>query len=185
LATSHIREAIALNGIKFARGGFLPTLSLEGIYTRRDQDVENPFFFMKRDKRATLTLALPLFEGGLRLAEFREAHSRARQAGLERTLLEDRIEVEVKKALRDLTAVESVLENFKDQVAFAQENFTLVEKQFAFGLATNIDLLDANSLLHDAQRQLSNTSYDRDLTVLRVQKAVGLFLEGIRALEED
>jgi outer membrane protein len=185
LATSHIREAIALKGIRFARGGFFPTLSLEGIYSRLDQDPENPFFFVETDKRAALTLTFPLFEGGLRLAELREARSKARQAGLQRTLLEDRIEVEVKNALRDLTAVGSVLENFKDQVAFAQENFTLVEKQFAFGLATNIDMLDANSLLREAQRQLFNTTYDRDLAVLRVQKAVGLFLEGIRALEED
>lgn len=185
LATTHIREAITLKGIRFARGGFFPTLSLEGIYSRLHQDPENPFFFVETDKRAALTLTFPLFEGGLRLAELREARSKARQAGFQRSLLEDRIEVEVKTALRDLTAVESVLENFKDQVAFAQENFTLVEKQFAFGLATNIDLLDANSLLYEAQRQLFNTTYDRDLAVLRVQKAVGLFLEGIRALEED
>ncbi|MGH7275291.1 MAG: TolC family protein, partial [Nitrospiria bacterium] len=137
------------------------------------------------DKLATLTLTFPLFEGGLRMAELREARSKARQAGLERTLLEDRIEVSVKSALHDLAAVESVLENFKDQLASAQENFTLVEKQFAFGLATNIDVLDANSLLHDAQRQLSNATYNRDLAVLRLQKTVGLFLKGIDALEED
>lgn len=179
LRGSNIREAIALTGIRFARGGFLPTLSLEGTYSRQDQDPQNPFFFVKSDKRAVLTLTLPLFEGGLRLAEFREARSKARQAGLQRSLLEDTIEVEVKTALRQLAAVTSVLENFIDQVAFAQENFTLVEKQFAFGLATNIDVLDANSLLHDAQRQLSNTQYDRDLAVLRLQKAVGLFLDRI------
>ncbi|MGH7275281.1 MAG: TolC family protein, partial [Nitrospiria bacterium] len=179
LATSHIREAIALKGIRFARGGFFPTLSLEGIYSRLHQDPENPFFFAETDKLATLTLTFPLFEGGLRMAELREAHSKARQADLERTLLENRVDVEVKNALHDLTAVESVLENFKDQVAFAQENFTLVEKQFAFGLATNIDVLDANSLLHDAQRQLSNATYNRDLAVLRLQKTVGLFLKGI------
>ncbi len=177
LTASSIREAIALNGIRFARGGFLPILSLEGTYIRQDQDPENPFFFVKRDKQATLTLTVPLFEGGLRLAEFREARSKARQVGLERTLLEDRIAVEVKTALRDLVTVDSILQNFKDQVTFAQENFTLVEKQFAFGLATNIDLLDANSLLHQAQQQLSNTQYDRELAVLKLQKTAGIFLD--------
>ena len=177
LTASSIREAIALNAIGFAKAGFLPTLSLEGTYSRQDQEPANPFFFVKRNKQATLTLTLPLFEGGLRLAEFREARSKARQAGLERSLLEDRIEVEVKTALRDLMTVDSILQNFKDQVAFAQENFTLVEKQFAFGLATNIDVLDANSLLHQAQQQLSNTQYDQELAVLKLQKTVGTFLD--------
>lgn len=177
LASTSIREVIALNGIRFARGGFLPTLSLEGTYNRQDQDPENPFFFVRRDKQATVTLTLPLFEGGLRLAEFREARSKARQAELERFLLEDRIKVEVKTALRDLMTVNSILQNFKDQLAFAQENFTLVEKQFAFGLATNIDVLDANALLHQAQQQLSNTEYDRQLAVLKLQKTVGTFLD--------
>jgi outer membrane protein len=177
LAASGIREVIALNGIRFAQGGFLPTLSLEGTYNRRDEDPENPFFFVRRDKQATVTLTLPIFEGGLRLAELREARSKARQAQLERFLLEDRVEIEVKTALRDLKTVDSILQNFKDQVAFAQENFTLVEKQFAFGLATNIDLLDANSLLHQAQQELSNTQYDRELAVLNLQKTVGIFLD--------
>jgi TolC family type I secretion outer membrane protein len=177
LVASGIREMIALNGVRFAQGGFLPTLSLEGTYNRQDQDPENPFFFVRRDKQATVTLSLPLFEGGLRLAEFREARSKVRQAQLERSLLEDRIEVEVKTALRDLMTVDSILQNFKDQVAFAQENFTLVEKQFVFGLATNIDVLDANSLLRQAQQQLSNTQYDRELAVLNLQKTVGIFLD--------
>jgi TolC family type I secretion outer membrane protein len=183
LASTSIREVIALNGIRFARGGFLPTLSLEGTYIRQDQDPENPFFFVRRDKQATVTLTLPLFEGGLRLAELREARSKARQAELERFLLEDRIGVEVKTALRDLVTVNSILQNFKDQVAFAQENFTLVEKQFAFGLATNIDVLDANSLLHQAQLQLSNTEYDRELAVLKLQKTVGTFLDRISSTQ--
>jgi outer membrane protein len=179
LASTSIREAIALNGIRFARGGFLPTLSVEGSYNRQDQDPENPFFFVRRDKQATVTLTLPLFEGGLRLAEFREARSKARQAELERSLLEGRIEVEVKTALRDLVTVNSILQNFKDQLAFAHENFTLVEKQFAFGLATNIDVLDANSLLHQAQQQLSNAEYDRELAILKLQRTVGVFLDHI------
>jgi len=185
LTASKIREGIFLNGIRFARGGFLPTLSLEGTYSKQNQDPKNQFFFVKRDEQATLTLTLPIFEGGLRLAELREARSKARQAGLERTLLEDRIEVEVKTALRDLETVTSVLENFKDQVAFAQENFTLVEKQFVFGLATNIDVLDANSLLHEAQQQLSNTQYDRDLAILRLQKVVGIFLDHVHTGKKE
>jgi outer membrane protein len=184
LKASGIQEGIAQNGISYARGSFLPTLSLEGIYSRLYQDPENPFFFVRRDEFATLTLNLPLFEGGLRLAELRQAHSKARQAGLQRAFLEDRVEVEVKTALRDLDTVTSVLENFKDQVAFAQENFTLVEKQFAFGLATNIDVLDANSLLHDAQRQLFNTQYDRDLGILKVQKSVGVFLDHVNPTQD-
>jgi outer membrane protein len=184
LIASSIREGIARNSIKIAHGGFLPSVSLEGTYSKQNQYPKNQFFFVNEDKQATLTLTLPLFEGGLRLAEFREARAKARQAGLERTLLADRIEVEVKTALRDLETITSVLENFKDQVAFAQENFTLVEKQFAFGLATNIDVLDANSSLHEAQQQLSNARYDRDLAVLGLQKVVGIFLDHVNTMEK-
>ncbi len=177
LAAAVIRERIADDGIRFARGNFLPTLSVDAVYSRQDQEPKNPFFFVKIDKRATLTLSFPLFEGGLRWAELSEARSKARQAVLQRSLLEDQIRLEVRSALRDLEAIRSVLENSRDQVAFARENFVLVEKQFAFGLATHIDVLDANSLLNDAQRELANSRFDKDLAILRVQQSAGIFLE--------
>ncbi len=83
----------------------------------------------------------------------------------------------MRRSLLNLNALTSEVEVVKAQVAFARENFSLVSRQFAVGLATNIDVLDANASLISAERQLTKTIYDREVAILQVEKSVGAFLD--------
>ena len=177
LVKKRLDEQIAQEGVRFARGSFYPFLSLEGQFIQDEQSPKSPFFTVNQDKLAILKLTFPLFEGGLRIAELRESKSKARQAELDHTLLQKQIRLEVRRANLDIQTLNSVLENLRDQLAFATENYTLVSKRFQVGLATNIDVLDANNILIDAERQLTNNTYDRDLAVIRLQKGMGVFLQ--------
>lgn len=173
---SRLNETISLQGLHFARGGFLPTLSIEASYFLRDQSPQS-FFFLNDESLAVARLTLPFFEGGLRMAEWREARSRLHQAALEKSLLEEEIGREVKRAAGDLAAITSTLEHLKAQRTFAAENFDMVEKQFRAGLSTNLDALDANALLLDAEKRLTEATYDRAVAILRLQKVTGVFLK--------
>lgn len=177
LIKKRLDEQIAVEGVRFAKGNFYPFLSLEAQYIQEDQSPTSPFFTVTHDKFAMLKLTLPLFEGGLRIAELRQAQSKVRQAGLDHALLREQIRLEIRRVNLDLQTLHSVLENLRDQLAFAKENYTMVSKRFEVGLATNIDVLDANNTLIDAERQLANTAYDRDVAVLQLQKAMGIFLQ--------
>lgn len=167
---------ISKEQIDIARGTFLPSLDLKGRYNWIDQNPETPFQ-VTNDRSAILTFSFPIFEGRLRVAELAQAKSRHRQQLLQKALLSDQIAVEVRRSLLSLNALSSAVDVLKAQVAFARENFSLVSRQFAVGLATNIDVLDANASLISAERQLANTTFDREVAILQVEKSVGVFLD--------
>lgn len=173
---SELGEEIAGEAINYAVGNFLPSLKLEGVYSKRDQDPKTTFF-NEESIYAGLTLTYPIFEGGLRRAELNEAKSKKRQAEFKRASLKKDIEIEVREAFHNLEAYNSVIESFKRQVSFAEENYTMVFKQFTYGLATNVDVIDANTTLISSQRNLANAEYDYQVAILELKKRVGILLE--------
>lgn len=170
-------EEIAKEGIRYARGGFMPTLRLEGIYSWRDQDPITSLFFNKESIFATLTLSFPLYEGGLRVAEVKEAESKYREAELMRLILKKDIELQVREAYHSIDAFKSTREFFQKQVSFAEENYNTVFKQFTYGLATNVDVIDANSVLVAAQESFANSKFDLQLAILELKRRMGILTE--------
>jgi outer membrane protein len=169
---SRFEEQAAEQQVRVARAGFFPTLSLQLTYQREAQNPDTAFF-VDPDKYAIVQLQFPLFEGGLQLAKVREAYSQLRSTALNTEFLQLSIKAEVRNALRDVQALAGVVEQFTAQVAFAKENYELTSRQFAVGLATNLDVLDANSILLSAEQQLADATFDHDLAVLRLYKSLG------------
>jgi outer membrane protein len=172
---SRLDERIAEDRVSFARGNFLPTLGLEGEYSRRKQD-PRPNFFIEENWRVAATIDIPLFEGGLRKAEYRQAKSRLEQSHLQTAKLSKDIDLEVTRAGLGLEAVSRALDSRQEQLRFSKKNYEMVSKQFTFGLATNLDVLDANQTLIEAERDVIAATYDRHLAILEVQRSVGRFL---------
>ncbi len=173
---AEINQRIARENVTIAQSGFFPKLYLEGTYVRVEQD-PSTVFLINHEYYGGFRATISLFEGGKTLAETREARSRVRSAEYERRLLEKNVAIEVKEAYDNLKAVEATVDQFSKQVAFSQENFTLVSKQFANGLATHIDVLDADITLSRAEKDLATSVYDRDLAVLVLQERLGVLLE--------
>ncbi|MFQ5950340.1 MAG: TolC family protein, partial [Nitrospiria bacterium] len=101
--------------------------------------------------------------------------SKFRQSVLIKERVRDEIAVEVRRSVLNLTTLAGEIVHLKDQVRFAREAFSLASRQFAVGLGTNLDVLDANATLLDAERQLSNITYDREIAILQLKKSAGLF----------
>lgn len=182
LERTRLQEEIAADQVAFARGNFLPTLDADWTYFYRDTDPQRSFF-IQDSWIASLRLEFPIFEGGLRRAELAQAHSQLEQSRLERTRLRKEIDLDVTRSSLALEAVTRELESRREQQRFAEKNFEMVSKQFTFGLATNIDVLDANQTLIEAERDVITATYDRHVSILRLQRSVGIFLESI--LGED
>jgi len=171
---SRFIEQAAQHNVRFASAGLFPSLSLNLVY---DKTAQNPEANLSTedtpDKYAMVLLTFPLFEGGLRLAKIQEARSQWRSAVLESQLVKETVDTEVRNALRDVKALAGSVEQFTAQVAFAKENYELTERQFAVGLATNIDVMDANSTLVSAEQELAAATFDHDFAVLRLYKSLG------------
>ncbi len=173
---SRLQEEIAKEGVSFARGNFLPSVSLEGTYFRRNQDPRSTSFFIDQSWVVGAKLEFPIFEGGLRRAEMAQARSRLEAGRLETARLKKQVDLEVTQAKLNLEAVTRVLQSREEQVRFAKENYEMVSKQFTFGLSTNIDLLDANQTLIEAERDVIAATYNRHLAILNLQRKAGIFL---------
>ncbi len=172
-------EEIAKEGIKYARGGFMPTLRLDGVYSWKDQDPISAAFFIRESIFASVTLSFPLYEGGLRVAEVKESESKLRAEELKRINLKKEIELEVREAYYNLEAISSATEFYRKQVSFAEENYNMVFKQFTYGLATNVDVIDANSTLVAAQESLANSTIDLQVAILELKRRMGVLLKEI------
>lgn len=174
LKQENIRIDQAREGIDFAQGSYLPSLSLDLQYKWLDQDPQSSFL-ISNDRLAILKLEVPIFEGMLSTAEMAQARSRLRKSRLEKKRRRDEISSRVRRAKLALSSLTSELKHLEAQVRFAREAFALASRQFEVGLGTNIEVLDANASLLDAERKYSNTIYDREIAILQINKETGLF----------
>jgi len=176
IKASAIKKQIAQDDVRYTKGAYWPTLSLEGVYERKDEDPSSPFF-LDESIYGVLRINFPFYEGGLRRAEVKQAEARHRQAELTYEDIKKTIAIEVEDAYLDMKTQEEILESLEDQVIFATENYDTVSKQFEYGLANSIDVMDANTLLVEAERDFSRARYDYQLSLIRLKRATGKLLE--------
>jgi outer membrane protein len=54
-----------------------------------------------------------------------------------------------------------------------------VSRQFTFGLANSIDVIDANTLLLESERQLNRAQFNYKLFLLALKRATGTLLKTV------
>jgi outer membrane protein len=172
------QRKISEDQISFAQGAYWPTLSLEGGYLR-NQPSPMPVNTVSESLYGSAMLNFPFFEGGLRRAEVREAESKKKQADLSLEDLKKTVSIEVDAAYLSLKTAEGVLKSLEDQLTFAKDNYNAVSKQFEHGLATSIDMIDANTLLTTAERQLSDAQLAYAYSILVLERTTGTFLKTV------
>jgi len=172
LTQSALDKEIAHLGVKQAWSGFLPSFRVDGLYARRERSPSTSFL-LKESISATAVLSYPLFEGGLRVAEYNEARTKMRMEGLRLRGLKKDIIVQVREAFNVVTEKEAVIKSLTRQMKFARENYRMVFEQFKSGVATNVDVTDANTELLTADRSLMNAHFDLELAVVELKFAMG------------
>ncbi len=169
---------IAKQEISYARGAYWPNLALAGVFQRTDQNPET-MTLNTESTYGALSLNFPFFEGGLRRAEVQEAKIREMQAELQYNDQKKTVGIEVEAAYLDLVTQKETLKYLEDHVAFARDNFRGVSRQFEMGLASSIDVIDANNLLVSSERQLAEAVYSYQLAILAVEQATGTLLKNV------
>lgn len=160
------------------RSSYFPTVSVEGVYSRLDQRPDS-VLTNKESIYGGVRLSLPIFEGGLRVAESGEAQAKLRQAELNLSDVRKTIALEVEQSYLDLVTQRGMLKSLSDQVSFARENYHAVSRQFEFGLANSLDVFDANDLLVSAERQHSSAWYNYFVALIKMQRSAGSFIKTI------
>jgi len=180
LKVLEIQKKMAERQVRYVGGAHWPSLSVSGVYSGLDQSPAASTI-NRESIYAGVALNFPIFEGGLRLAEVKEARSKEKQIGYLYDDLKKTIGIEVQAAYLDLAAQKAMLKFLEDQLAFAKDNYQVVARQFEFGLAQSVDVMDANTLLVTAERKISDAGYNYQMAVMRMKKATGVLLKEILA----
>ncbi len=158
---------IATRTVAYEKGDYWPSVDLEGgynendiSYSSTDYDTENAYIQAE--------LSFTLYDGGLRKAEVRQALAEERQAKHALVNEEKVITLQSKTSFLEFETAKNALINLEDEIKSAQENYTAVQMQFKYGMADSIDIMDANSLLVDAERRMSNAEYTYYLSILKI-----------------
>jgi outer membrane protein len=182
LKSYDIQTKMAEQQVKYASGAFWPNLGLFAIYNGMDQYPAGSTL-NRESVLAGASLTFPFFEGGLRVAEFKEAKAKERQARLAYDGLKKNVDIELRAACLDLETLKGSLKFLQDQQIFAKDNYNAVLKQFENGLATSLDVMDANTLLLTSDKNVAEALYNYQLVYLMVKRSSGTLLQFVNVVK--
>ncbi len=164
IATARIDEARARYGLQRAQR--LPTLALDGSYTRQRQPV-GAGTTNRSSEVAALGLALPAWELDLwgRLADLNDAaRERLLQTAHVREAVRLSLVAEVASLYVELLALDAEFDVARSTATSRRESLRMVQLRFDGGVAGGVDLQQARTSLAAAERREASLGRQRALT---------------------
>jgi outer membrane protein TolC len=151
--------------------GFLPSLSASGRYV-----FTNEAGFSGRTSTWNLgaTLTWSLFDGGARFGQNRERKALARLADLDHQAAIRQVDVQVRQALVSLANQRASLRQATVAHGVAKKNAAETTELYRQGLASALEVADANVRLFEAEVALVQERYGLGVAFLNLEAALGL-----------
>jgi outer membrane protein TolC len=145
---------------------FFPDITAGGFYgaTRAD---------MNEIWELNLALTWPLYDGGNRIARWREARANVEGARARVRSQEQDIVQQVEQAFLSVQEAEERIQAAQTAVVSAQENFRLAQGRFDAGVGTILELTDAQLALTVAQNTEAQALADYRISLYRLDRARG------------
>jgi len=172
---------LAEERVDFEQADYFPNLSVEGQYTRTNE--EDLFYGEREDWQATLKLSYPLFTGWKTTAEVDQAKAARMEASSGLSRLEKEIRNDVRSVYLDIQTQKKVIAQLEEQVKAARRNYKQVTARFEQGLVTAVDQIDAFTALNEAENRLAQAYYSYQLDQIRLKLAIGTFQTDLAAKE--
>ena len=145
------------NNLVIARSRLLPTLSasanLQHQLQKDDLDIAGDDFY--RSISGGLTLSIPLFAGGTNYGGLQQAKVELRRVDDTEQQVRNMITAEVESAYYGLIDAKEKIESQEQTIGQAQESVRLAELMYREGTATQLDVLNAQLALQQAQSNYS------------------------------
>lgn len=150
---------------------WVPSLGASGRYTITN---EAGFSGNNWNWNAGLTLTWNLFDGLARYADDRERKAQARLADLDLQAAVRRVDVEVREALVSLANQRASLKQATAAHEVAKKNAAETAELYRQGLASALEVADANVSLFEAEVALVRERYGLGIAFLNLEAALGL-----------
>jgi outer membrane protein TolC len=169
------RIVAAEERVASASAGSLPVLTAVGGY---DVSRPNLKIFPIQDKWTPswdigVNVRWSLFDGGRVRAETAEAAANRRVAEARLRDFDAGVEVEVRQRTAELTSAVAAIDAAGVGVKAAAEARRVIAERFSAGVATNMDVLDAQTALLQAELDLTRARATAELANARLQRALG------------
>jgi outer membrane protein len=122
----------------------------------------------------TLSVALPIFDGGRRSGLFQQAVAQHKVAQLARSEQENAVRLEVQTALDELERAEKTVEAARLNVREAERVLAMTQDNYRYGAATTLDVLDAQAALTAARWNLLQGLHDHTLARAQLRWVMGV-----------
>ena len=145
---------------------FFPDITGGGFYGAQRADMNEIW-------ELNLSLNWTLYDGGNRIARYREARANleASQARVKASELD--ISREVEQSINNVIEADERIQAAQVAVVSAQENFRLAQGRFDAGVGTILELTDAQLALTQAQNTEAQALADYRIALARLDRAVG------------
>lgn len=176
-AAAKDRLSAAEAGKRAAFAELLPTLRLDADYGTIGQTTatSHPTYTV------AATLRVPVFEGGKAQARRLEADALLKQRQNEVDDLRGRIDLDVREALLDVNAAAQELEAADATVTLATQALTQARDRFAAGVASNLEVTQAQESVAAASDQRLDALYRHNLAKASLARAVGTAEQAVTA----
>jgi outer membrane protein len=165
--------------VEIARGEWLPTLFADVNYIHQKATFPTDQWWS-----GVLSLSFPIFDGGLALSHKREAEQDQIQAQLKRDELVKQVRSEVIQTRLTTLDLQRVYGVIQEQARLATQTYEDIDKIYAVGEATDLDLLEARRTLIESERMLNDVENDMVLAACALELSLGTLGRGITATTE-
>lgn len=173
-AASAVRAAEL--AVRAAHSQWYPTVSVEGNYGVAGVNFGSSHGVFEVQG----ALNFNIFDGHKIRADEQQANVGLTNRRNDLENLRGQIDYEVRSALLDLRSTAQQVDVAKSNVQLAQDTLTQARDRFAAGVADNLEVVQAQQSVADANQNLIAAQYSNNISRVELARALGLAEEGIR-----
>jgi outer membrane protein len=173
IKTAQLNIDQAKEGVRIARSGFFPTISLGGNYNRAsdEYDLRGDIHSERWTVQALATMTL--WNWGSTAFKVGENKVKVTQAEDAKNQLIDGITLEVKQDYLNMLQAEKNIGVAEKSIEQAEENLRMNEERYKYQVATQTDVLDAVTLLAQARVNYYSALSDFNIAKAQLERSMG------------
>ena len=160
-------------GIKVADSGKLPTVSASGTQGWSGSKFPGD----NSNWTVGVSASWDIFDGGVTNAKIKEAQANMEKVNHSDQQTRTAVELEVRQAYLSMKEAEARIETSKVAVGKANEDLKASQAKYYAGVGTNLDVIDAQVALTQAETNATQAVYDYSVNKAKLQKAIGAGVE--------
>lgn len=174
--------AIAEAGVQQAKAGYMPKVSAQASKSWAGED---PFGSEETDKRyaqnnnwtAGVVLSWDIWDNNVTQSKVNQSKAAVAKAEAAAENTRQSGDLEVRTAYLNLKAAEKSINTTQVAVDKAQEDYKIAQVRYAAGVGTNLDVMDAEEKLAQAQTNYYTALYNYNSSKAALDKAMGIMVD--------